>query len=77
MTRPRRVLTVVVERCVECEHGCAYVDGVNRCNHPTAVETLGEGDPWSPSLEFDPGPPPEWCPLPCEPSGKSGQLEEP
>ena len=69
MTRPRRVLTVVVERCVDCPSMGWDVDGEGQCRHTSRQRGRRTDYPYEP--------PPEWCPLPCEPSGKSGQLEEP
>lgn len=58
MTRPRRVLTVVVERCVDCPSIGWGVDGWGECRH--ASRSLGRrvDNPYEP--------PPEWCPLPKE-----------
>jgi len=58
MTRPRRVLTVVVERCEQCRHVARWAHWFS-CSHPnrpSRTEFLVDTDE----------PPPDWCPLPKE-----------
>lgn len=58
MTRPRRVLTVVMERCAECRWLRWSADETRPvCVHPEVREV------WHVNIME---PPPEWCPLPKE-----------
>lgn len=58
MTRPRRVLTVVVERCVDCPSLGWDETGWGECRHHSQTSWRRTGNPYET--------PPEWCPLPKE-----------